>query len=130
MENDNITSQSMSIGILSCILLVVGGVFFGIFFFDGIHFYSGQFSIVGYFPIFFIVFISIIAILSAKRRRQYLTASYKNKQINPPVKAQLPYKREVELSNPGKKLNIYCRYCGEFISKDSNYCPQCGTKLM
>jgi len=130
MEQEKITNQSASIGMVSCIFLIVGMLVFSIFFFDLDFLFSGSFPNIVFFPIFFIgIFIAIITALGAKKQRQFFSPPAIIPRPKTPMKIQITNNQQEEVSKAEKTRDIYCKYCGEKISQDSLYCPQCGTKL-
>ena len=130
MEHNNVNNQAASTTIASCVLLLFGIFFFSFIFMDLDFLFSGTFPIIIFFPIFFIgIFIPISAAVRRNRQQQAFSSLSKTQQSQKTIHIQKENKSLNQSSKIEEIHDYYCRYCGEKISKDSNYCPQCGTRL-
>ena len=130
MENNNNNNQAASTTIICCVFLLFGMLFFSLIYIDCDFIFSGTFPIIIFLPIVFIgIFIPISAALRGNRQQQVFSYPSKVQQSQ----IAIPIKEENKNQNQPSKVEeireYYCRYCGEKISQDSSYCPQCGTRL-
>lgn len=130
MEHNNFNNQSASSIIACCVFLLFGMLFFSFVFMDLDFIFSGTFPMIIIFPIIFIgIFILISAAFRGNRQQHTFShpSSTQKSQNNIPI--QKENKTRNQPTKVEEKRDYYCRYCGEKISKNSIYCPQCGTRI-
>ena len=115
---------------LAVVLLLMGVACFG-FLFIGISSGGGNnieiieefnWSLVAVFiPVFIVPVISIIAAISAQKRKQELA-------MEQHTNTQAPLSRNFKpFPTRTRPTTIFCSLCGEKLEKEALFCPQCGT---
>ena len=130
-------------GLIAGLLVLMGAVFFIGFLFirfdSGVGEGNGDFnwSLVSIFiPIFIACFASIIAAISAQKRKEYdsnklPSITGQNKQLA--MEIEMEKKIQERLNKQADRLKTpkfaYCSYCGEKMIREAQFCSQCGTEM-
>ena len=123
-------------GVLAVLLVLMGAaLLFGFLFikFDsGVNLGDEDFnwSLVSIFiPVFGGSFASIMAAISAQKRKQNAPLMVQNQQLEANIEENIPereYREEKAIKSP---YIVYCNYCGEKLERETIFCPQCGTNI-
>ena len=80
-------------------------------------------------PVFGGSFVSIIAAISAQRRKQEAAFSVQKQQSEMKIEQKAQERAHTHADRDEKPVFVYCKYCGERIVREAIFCPQCGINM-
>ena len=80
-------------------------------------------------PVFGGSFVSIIAAISAQRRKQEAAFSVQKQQSEMEIEQKAQERTRTQANKNARPLFVYCKYCGEKMDGVALFCPQCGINM-